>query len=261
MINVLAMSCTLIVQQCTIPHMRDFAWQNTVHSTAEQFPPLWFKELFRFRHHEFRQLMVGFGLVNAMGLPFDIKVGTEGNDPTKKSWISTETCLLVLLRRLASPACLSDLTEVLGVLRSLCSKAVSHMLHYLYTDFVEPINQLERWTGFFAEWAAVFAEADCPVEGVIGVIDGHFVAACRPGGDGCVAPNYHDYQVYNGHDRMHGLKFLSIVFPCGLTLHKGPWTGNQHDSGALSRTNVSNLHLLLLFVLCFLTLCFCRFLT
>ena len=51
--------------------------------------------------------------------------------------------------------------------------------------------------------------------------------------------NYEDYQVYNGKDKLHGLKFLSLAFPCGICIHYGQWTGNRHDAGALHSAQVS----------------------
>ena len=85
---------------------------------------------------------------------------------------------------------------------------------------------------------------------LVGVIDGHFLGSARPGGDGCKKPNHHDFHTYNGHDRLHGLKFLSVVFPCGICIHYGPWTGNRHNAGALRQSKVSHY--------CDFSVCFCH---
>ena len=37
--------------------------------------------------------------------------------------------------------------------------------------------------------------------------------------------------MYNGHKRLHGQKFLTLVTPDGMNVHIfGPWTGRNHDT-------------------------------
>eukprot|EP00961_Rhodomonas_salina_P170751 2302048-Rhodomonas_salina.1 len=66
------------------------------------------------------------------------------------------------------------------------------------------------------------------------MLDGHFVPTCRPGGDGNVNELLHDFQCYAGKERLHCLKFLSMVTPAaGVNFLWGPYTGNRHDSAML----------------------------
>ena len=229
----------MISDTCNIPRMRSAVPEGAEHLMVDHFNDTDFKEKFRFRKHTFHQLMVGFQLVDVMGHPTRVRVGQQRN-PLKRSWINAETALLILLRRLAYPARLCDLTAETGCSRTLISDAFNHMVMMLYTHFVKPLYELERWVGFFPEWAARFVECGVPMDYLVGVIDGHFLGSARPGGDGCQKPNHHDFHTYNGHDRLHGLKFLSVVFPCGICIHFGLWTGNRHDAGALRQSKVSH---------------------
>lgn len=45
--------------------------------------------------------------------------------------------------------------------------------------------------------------------------------------------------VFNGHKRVHGFKFQSIVIPNGLISHLyGPIEGHHHDAGMLRESNI-----------------------
>lgn len=90
---------------------------------------------------------------------------------------------------------------------------------------------------------------------LVSVIDGHFLSLARPGGDGCKKANHYYFHTYNRHNHLHGLKFLSVVFPCGICIHFGQWTGNRHDAGALRQSKVSHCTVLFAFFIATLTLC------
>ena len=47
--------------------------------------------------------------------------------------------------------------------------------------------------------------------------------------------------MYNGHKRMHSLKFQSVVIPNGLIANlDGPFEGKRHDSTMLQETGILN---------------------
>ena len=58
---------------------------------------------------------------------------------------------------------------------------------------------------------------------------------------GIVRPQENQRVLYNGHKRMHSLKFQSVVIPIGLiaNLH-GPVEGKCHDSTMLQETGLLN---------------------
>ena len=66
-----------------------------------------------------------------------------------------------------------------------------------------------------------------PLNNCWGFIDGTVRPICRPGQNQRV--------LYNGHKRVHAIKFQSVVTPDGMiaNLH-GPVEGKRHDSGMLA---------------------------
>ena len=65
-----------------------------------------------------------------------------------------------------------------------------------------------------------------PLENCWGFIDGIVRPCCRPG--------INQRNVYNGHKRVHGIKFQSAVTPSGLIANLfSPAEGQKHNSGML----------------------------
>ncbi|XP_028415050.1 uncharacterized protein LOC114538135 [Dendronephthya gigantea] len=64
-----------------------------------------------------------------------------------------------------------------------------------------------------------------------GFIDGTVRPLCRPG--------QHQRYVYNGHKRLHSIKFQSVTLPNGLIANMfGPVEGKRHDAGMLADSNL-----------------------
>ena len=62
------------------------------------------------------------------------------------------------------------------------------------------------------------------LENCVGFIDDTVRPMCRPG--------ERQRLYYNGHKRIHALKYQSIVFPDGIIVFAdGPYSGNRHDAG------------------------------
>ena len=66
---------------------------------------------------------------------------------------------------------------------------------------------------------------------LLGFIDGTVRPVCRPG---------HDQRVlYNGHKKVHAIKFQSVVAPNGMIANLfGPVEGRRHDSSMLTLSNL-----------------------
>jgi hypothetical protein len=80
---------------------------------------------------------------------------------------------------------------------------------------VDSIEEVDRWC------EAIHAKG-APLEDCFGFIDGTVRPICRPTEDQRV--------VYNGHKRIHSIKFQSIIAPCGLIVSLyGPVEGRRHD--------------------------------
>ena len=68
--------------------------------------------------------------------------------------------------------------------------------------------------------------ASSPLEKCWGFIDGTVQPVCRPG--------VNQRAIYNGHKRVHSIKFQSVSLPNGLIGNLyGPVEGKCHDSGML----------------------------
>ena len=76
-------------------------------------------------------------------------------------------------------------------------------------------------------YADVIHEAGAPYTNCWGFVDGTVRLVCRPGNL--------QRSLYNGHKRVHAIKFQSVVAPNGLIANLyGPVEGRRHDSGMLA---------------------------
>ena len=83
-------------------------------------------------------------------------------------------------------------------------------------------------------YADIIHEKGASLESCWGFIDGTVRPICRPGQNQSV--------VYNGHKRVHSLKFQSVVAPNGLIANLyGAVEGRRHDSGMLGDSGLLNL--------------------
>ena len=80
-------------------------------------------------------------------------------------------------------------------------------------------------------YARAIHNKGAPLINCFGFVDGTVCPISRPKDD--------QRTVYNGHKRVHALKFQSIVTPNGLIANLfGPVEGRRHDSGMLADSNV-----------------------
>ena len=76
-------------------------------------------------------------------------------------------------------------------------------------------------------FAAAVHDEGAPLENCWGFIDGTVRPLCKP--------DQNQRILYNGHKRVHGIKFQSVVAPNGLIASLfGPVEGRRHDSGMLA---------------------------
>eukprot|EP00961_Rhodomonas_salina_P057259 769821-Rhodomonas_salina.1 len=166
------------------PHCCDAsaAYQQTQARTAKEadWDDVAFKERFSFRKSKVDELMKEWDLLDANGDPKRLCVGSNG----VRAYLNAETCVLLMLRCMAFPCRLVDLQVEFGLSQAMCSYAFNYMISYIYREFAAPLNYISSFTQHFDEWASTFDDAGCPFSHTIGMLDGHFVPTCRPGGDG-----------------------------------------------------------------------------
>ena len=168
-----------------------------------------------------------FTLKNALGIPdkFRCYQGTVCNGLEG---------LCLLLKRLAYPCRYFDLMYFFGrSVPELC------MLNNEVLDWIYDVHgfRLTSWNQPFLspvalqEYCEAISRAGCPLENCFGFIDGTVRPICRPGENQRVC--------YNGHKRVHALKFQAVAIPNGLIANLyGPIEGRTHDSGMLKDSNL-----------------------
>jgi hypothetical protein len=142
--------------------------------------------------------------------------------------------LCIVLRRLAYPCRLEDLEPVLGRTKVEISYIFKHVIDYLYNTHNHLLSDLSRdWLSYehLRNYAEAVSDRSSPLENCWGFIDGTVRPICRP--------QQNQKLVFNGHKRVHGPKFQSIVIPNGLISHiYGPIEGRRHDAGMLRESHV-----------------------
>lgn len=132
--------------------------------------------------------------------------------------------LTVCLRRLAYPQRWLDMAGMFGRAPSTLCHIFYFVVEFIdknlgdmiYWDEERIISNLDRYC------AAISAKEPLGIEGVWGFIDGTIRPICRP--------SKGQQAMYNGHKRVHALKFQTVVTPDGLISHLfGPVDGRRHD--------------------------------
>ena len=139
--------------------------------------------------------------------------------------VSGEECLMILLRRLSYPSRYNMLTDVFGRSKAALSSIFNFGLEYIHEKCKHLLAfDWERLTPAHLERMCAMNREDYIPEDCVGFIDGTVRPICRPGRD--------QRAYYNGHKRIHLLKYQSIAFPDGMIVFAdGPYTGNRHDTG------------------------------
>ena len=145
--------------------------------------------------------------------------------------------LCILLKRFAYPCRYLDMVPRCGrSVPELCIIA-QHMSNWIFLYWGHLLNSFnQNWLS--RDCLEVFANKihhnGAPLDNCWGFIDGTVRPVCRPG--------QHHRIIYNGHKRVHALKFHSVVTPNGLIANMyGPVEGKRHDSGMLADSGLLNL--------------------
>ena len=142
--------------------------------------------------------------------------------------------LCILLKSYAYPNRYLDLMPRFGrPVPQLCmvSNQIMNFLydrwHHLLTTFDQPWLSPEN----LRRYADYIHDTGAPLENCWGFVDGTVRSVCKPA-EG-------QRQLYNGHKRIHAIKFQSIVCPNGMIANLyGPIEGRRHDSFMLARSGV-----------------------
>lgn len=142
--------------------------------------------------------------------------------------------LCILLKRLAFPCRFSDMVPRFGrnpselcLIFNTVVDFVYDMHHHRLSDWNQPMLQPPK----LQEYAAAIHQRGAPLTNCFGFVDGTLRPVCRPKNNQRI--------LYNGHKRVHGIKFQSVVTPNGMIANMcGPYEGRRHDSTMLQESNM-----------------------
>ncbi|CAH3184662.1 unnamed protein product [Porites lobata] len=142
--------------------------------------------------------------------------------------------LCMLLRRFSYPCRYSDMISRFGrPVPELCM-ITNEVMDNIFNNHSHRISQ---WNDdilnpqLLQEYADVIHAKGAPLENCFGFIDGTERPIARP--------DQQQRIVYNGHKRVHSLKFQSVALPNGLIGNMyGPVEGKKHDASMLVDSNL-----------------------
>ena len=144
--------------------------------------------------------------------------------------------LCLLLKRLAYPCRYFDLIyRFARPVPELCMiyNVVLDWIYITHGHRLTSWNQLFLTPAWLEHYARAIHQLGCPLANCLGFIDGTVRPISRP--------EEHQHLVYNGHKRVHSLKFQSLVIPNGLNANLfGPVEGRRHDAGMLNESGLLN---------------------
>ena len=142
----------------------------------------------------------------------------------------------VFLKRFAYPCRYSDLVPRFGrPVPELCmmSNTIMNLIYANYSNLLFDFNQPWLNPESLLNYCNAIHDKGAPLQNCFGFVDGTVRPCCRP--------SIHQRLLFNGHKRVHSIKYQSVVTPNGLICNLyGPVEGRRHDSGMLAESNLLN---------------------
>ena len=157
------------------------------------------KSEFRFLKHDI------YDLLDVLNLPDKITCQNRFS-------VYTDEALCLLLRRFAYPCRYEDLVPRFGRPFPQLSMVVSETMDLLFARFGNLFSRLNQpWLSQanLVDFSQSIYRKGAALDNCWGFIDGTVRPVSRPG--------EHQRVLYNGHKRVHAIKFQSVVAPNGLT--------------------------------------------
>lgn len=144
--------------------------------------------------------------------------------------------LCIFLKRFAYPCRYLDMISRFG--RSVPELCIitNHTMNFIFDRWgflLSSMNQQWLSSANLQLFADIVSEKGAPLENCWGFVDGTVRPICRP--------SQNQRILYNGHKRIHSIKFQSVVTPNGMIANLfGPVEGRRHDSGMLGDSGLLN---------------------
>ena len=137
--------------------------------------------------------------------------------------------LCIFLKRFAYPCRYGDMIHRFGrsvpELSLVCNK-VMNLIYDRFHHKLRDFNQTWLTRQKLREYADAIHQKGASVNFCWGFVDGTVRPICRP--------KRNQRAVYNGHKRVHSIKFQSVVAPNGMIVNLyGPMEGRRHDCALL----------------------------
>ena len=129
----------------------------------------------------------------------------------QRSVCSGLEALCILLKRLAYPCRYADMISRFARPVPVLCMITNHMVDFIYQTHG---HRIQQWNDVVLNpqaletYAAAISAKGSPLDNCFGFIDGTVRAICKPGQNQRV--------VYNGHKRVHAIKFQSVALPNGI---------------------------------------------
>ena len=142
--------------------------------------------------------------------------------------------LCIFLKRHAYPCRYVDMIPRFGrAIPQLCmiNNAVMNRIYTRWGFLLTSFNQDWLSSQKLLQYAQKVYNKGAPLDNCWGFVDGTVRPVCRPGVNQRV--------LYNGHKKVHAIKFQSVVTPNGMIANLfGPLEGRRHDSALLARSGL-----------------------
>jgi hypothetical protein len=186
--------------------------------------PYWLKENFRMPRHELERTR------RLLGIPDVVITHNRDRCPGLLAF-------MMLLYKMSWPRRMCDLRDVFGGTKQRCGRIVNEVACFLYRRFHAKMCSLDRDRmndDYLMSLCSVHYQKNQVMENIWGFIDGTVRPCCRP--------VRFQKTVYNGHKKVHAIKFQSVVAWDGIIAHmNGPWVGSRHDSGIFEDSGLHTL--------------------
>lgn len=191
------------------------------HFNLDEKEDYWILERFRFSRADIDRVR------RLLGIP-DIVI-THNRDRCPGLW-----AFCMLLYKLSWPRLMCDFRDTFGGTKQRCGRIVNHVAVFLYLRFSAKMSSLDR-ERYNDDYILRLCEAGFQKNGVMENIWGFIDATIRP----CARPVRFQKVVYNGKNKVHSIKFQTVVTWDGMIAHvAGPWPGARHDSGIFNESSL-----------------------
>jgi nuclease HARBI1 len=145
---------------------------------------------------------------------------------------STEA-LCIMLNRFCYPNRLEAMEKVFGRHFSVLARVVNKSIDVFIDRFghLLSISTSNITSDSIRSFMGAVSAKGAPLHSCFGFVDGTVRPICRP--------SRKQKQAYNGHKRVHALKYQAVSAPNGIIIDlAGPWEGRRHDCGMLRESGL-----------------------